>query len=65
MKKTPFQYEAALLEIQQIVQQLQEGKINMDQLAEKAARASELIRLCREHLRVVGDKIEQLFPDSN
>ena len=63
--KNEFQYEVAFQELQQIVQQLQDGKINMDQLAEKATRASELIRLCREHLRGLGDTLENLFPEEH
>jgi exodeoxyribonuclease VII small subunit len=65
MKKTAFNYEAAMLEIQQIVQQLQDGKINMDQLAGQATRASALIRQCREHLRDLGNTLDDLFPGEN
>ncbi len=63
MKKTPFSYEEALEELQQIVQQLQDGGINMDQLAERARRAADLIRQCRERLREVEGEIDALFPE--
>jgi exodeoxyribonuclease VII small subunit len=63
MKKKPFSYEQSLQELQSIVRELQEGQINMDVLAEKAQRAAELIRLCREHLRHTAEEINALFPE--
>lgn len=63
MKKKPFSYEQSLQELQTIVRELQEGQINMDALAEKARRAAELIRLCREQLRETSAEINALFPE--
>jgi len=63
MKKGQFSYEAALQELQTIVQQLQEGSISMDELAERARRAAELIRLCRERLRDMETELDGLFPE--
>lgn len=63
MKKAPFSYESALQELQNIVQQLQEGNISMDELAERARRAAELIRLCRERLRDLETEVDSLFPE--
>jgi exodeoxyribonuclease VII small subunit len=37
-------YESALEELQQIIQDLQEGNTSMDELADKSKRAKELIR---------------------
>ncbi len=58
-----FSYEKALQELQTIVQELQEGRINMDTLAERARRASELIRQCRERLREAEEELGELFPE--
>jgi len=63
MKKGQFSYEAAQQELQTIVQQLQEGSISMDELAERARRAAELIRLCRERLRDLETELDSLFPE--
>ncbi len=62
MKKQaePATYESAYAELQQIVQALQEETVGIDQLAEKIARATELIRFCREQLRATGEDIERL-----
>ena len=46
-----FSYEAAMLELQTLVSQLQNDQIGVDALAEKVRRASDLIKLCREKLR--------------
>jgi|JI7StandDraft_1071085.scaffolds.fasta_scaffold1322299_1 exodeoxyribonuclease VII small subunit len=56
-------YESALEELQQITQNLQEGKIGIDELAVQLQRAAELIRFCREKLRSVEKDIEGLFEE--
>lgn len=63
MMTPKFSYEEAMKELQSIVQALQEGHINMDTLAERAGRAAELIRLCRERLRLVEAELDELFPE--
>jgi hypothetical protein len=35
----------------------------MDELAERARRAAELIRLCRERLRDLETELDGLFPE--
>lgn len=56
-------YESALEELQGITQNLQEGKIGIDELAAQLQRAAELIRFCREKLRNVEKDIEGLFEE--
>lgn len=62
MKKQPEQltYESAKTELQQIVQNLQNEAVGIDELAAKIARASELIRFCREKLRMTEEEIGKL-----
>ena len=50
-------------ELQTITQDLQEGKIGIDELAAQLQRAAELIRFCREKLRNVEKEIEGLFEE--
>lgn len=61
MKK--LNYEKALTELQQIVDDLQEDAIGIDELSEKIARAAELIRFCREKLRHTEADIDRLFAE--
>lgn len=62
MKKQPEQqsYEAAFAELQQIVRELQEETVGIDALGAKIGRATELIRFCRERLRMTEDEIGKL-----
>ena len=54
-------YDQALAELQQIVNDLQEDNTGIDQLEEKAERAAELIRFCREKLRRTEEVVGGLF----
>jgi exodeoxyribonuclease VII small subunit len=62
MKKQPEQlsYESAAAELQQIVRDLQSEAVGIDELAAKIARANELIRFCRERLRMTEEEIGKL-----
>ncbi|HMP14595.1 MAG TPA: exodeoxyribonuclease VII small subunit [Saprospiraceae bacterium] len=54
-------YEQALTELQQIVEALENGNINIDELAAQTERAAELIRFCQEKLRQTEERIQRLF----
>ncbi len=62
MKKQPEQltYESAFAELQQIVRDLQDEAVGIDELSAKIARAAELVRFCRERLRVTEEEIGKL-----
>ena len=53
-------YESAFAELQQIVRELQEETVGIDELTARIARATELIRFCRERLRMTEDEIGKL-----
>ncbi len=53
-------YADALAELQRILQNLQEEKIGIDDLAAQIARANELIQICRERLRLAEGELEKL-----
>lgn len=61
--KTKLTYEAAILELQQIVTALQEENIGMDEISEKIKRASELIKFCREKLRAIAEEVNEGMRD--
>ena len=56
-------YEQAILELQSIVNNLQKGSTNIDQMANQAHRAAELIKLCKQKLRHTETQIENLLPE--
>ena len=57
----PQTYESAYAELQQLIAELQGEAVSIDTLTEKAARASELIRFCREKLRETEDAVKKMI----
>jgi exodeoxyribonuclease VII small subunit len=49
-------YAAAISELETILAELEGDALDVDRLAERVARAAELIRLCRE--RIAGTRVE-------
>ncbi len=54
-------YEAAMRELQDIVDALQENSLGIDDLSDRLKRAAELIAFCREKLRTTDEEIKDLF----
>ena len=52
-------YEEAYRELENILQQLQEGEISMEKLPELVQRAGELVNYCREKLRSIEKEVEK------
>ena len=57
-------YEAAMQELQGIVDALQDNKLGIDELSDQLKRAAELIQFCREKLRLTDEEIKGLFPEA-
>ncbi len=60
-KKSDISYTEAMAEIEAILKQLQASNCDVESLATKVARASELIALCRTKLRKTESEVEKLF----
>jgi exodeoxyribonuclease VII small subunit len=54
-------YETAFAELQQLVQALQSEAVGIDDLTARLARATELIRFCRERLRLTEEEVAKLM----
>ncbi len=52
-------YEEAYSELEDILQQLQEGEISMEKLPELVQRAGELVNYCRQKLRSIEKEVEK------
>lgn len=61
MAKKELTYDAALSELQSIVEDMQEELINVDDLEKKTKRAAYLIDWCRDKLRATEKNIGNLF----
>lgn len=56
-------YDEALSELKNILQQLQEGKIPMEEMSGKVKRAAELVQFCKEKLRSAEEEVERLLKE--
>ncbi len=56
----PATYEAALLELEKLVGQLESGDMPLDQLLSGYQRGAELLKFCRDKLQAVEDQIKVL-----
>ena len=56
-------YAAALAELDSILRELEGSDVDVDHLAERVARASDLITLCRQKISAAQLRIEQVTAD--
>jgi exodeoxyribonuclease VII small subunit len=57
---TPASYEAALLELEQLVARIEAGDMPLEQLLSQYQRGAELLAFCRDRLEKVEDQIKVL-----
>ncbi len=58
-------YEQAMAALEQIVQEIEQGRMGIDQLAKKIKEAQELIAFCREKLVSVEKEIREIMPEED
>lgn len=56
----PASYEAALLELEQLVARIESGDMPLEQLLSQYQRGAELLAFCRNRLEKVEDQIKVL-----
>ena len=56
-------YAAALTELDSILRELESSDVDVDHLAERVARAAELIQLCRTKISAAQLRIEAVTAD--
>jgi exodeoxyribonuclease VII small subunit len=57
-KNSAFSYDSAMLEIQNLVENIQNDKIGIDNLEEHVERVTQLIKMCQEKLRNLEQTVE-------
>lgn len=57
MGKKKLTYKSALEEIESIVDEIENGDSDVDQLGTKISRAIELVKFCKEGLRTTDEQI--------
>ena len=63
MSEAPPGYAAALDELDAILRELEGGDVDVDRLAERVARASELIAVCRQRISDARLRIDEVIAD--
>ena len=58
-----FSYSEATQEIEQIIDQLEAGDLEIDELSTKVKRASQLIKKCKDHLKTTEDKVNEILDE--
>ena len=61
MARGKFSYDKSIKELQQIIEDINDGDIGIDKLEDKVKRAKELIKACQEKLRTTEKEIDKLI----
>lgn len=61
--ESPIKYETAVAELEQIVAQMESGKLDLDTLTTKLKRAQELIKLCKDRLTKTDEDIQKILAE--
>jgi len=61
MKKN-LTYKTALEELEELVNDIEDGSVPIDQLFHKIHRANELVDFCKTKLRAVEEEVNRLLP---
>lgn len=54
-------YDEAFNELQALVNEIESGKISIDQLSDKVKRASELIHICKTKLSTTEEDVKNIL----
>ncbi|MCR4918821.1 MAG: exodeoxyribonuclease VII small subunit [Prevotella sp.] len=60
-KTEELKYEEALLELEGIVRQMEQGQSDIDQLTTQLKRAQQLLALCRDRLTKTDAEVKKLL----
>jgi len=63
MAKKEFSFSDAVVEIDKILKNIENGELDIDKLSGEVKRASELIRQCQKKLRATEEEINNIFKD--
>lgn len=61
MAKQDIKYEAAVQELEEIVDKMENDELDIDQLSEQLKRAKTLVKLCKDKLTKTDEEIKKLL----
>lgn len=56
-------YDKAITELESILGALESSAVDVDELSARLSRAAELVRFCKDRLRVVKTDVEEVLED--
>ena len=56
-------YEEAVLQLENIVEKMERGELDVDAMVSQLKRAQELVKLCKKKLKHTDDEIQKLLSD--
>jgi exodeoxyribonuclease VII small subunit len=63
MTKKQISYSEAIAAIDEILQQIETGELDVDELAEKVKHASELLKICKSKLFSTEKEVEKVLKE--
>mgnify|MGYP001817286709 FL=1 len=63
MTKEKISYNEAVAEIETILQNIEEGKLDVDELTKKVSRVTDLLKICRDKLYLTEKQIDRILDE--
>ena len=63
MAKQEITYKAAIAEIEEILGKIEDGKMDVDELAENVKRVTDLLKICKSKLHNTEDEVSKILED--
>ena len=54
-------YNEAISEIEEILEKIENEELDVDELAEKVKRVSQLLKICKEKLQTTNEEVEKIL----
>jgi exodeoxyribonuclease VII small subunit len=56
-------YNEAILEIEEILEKIENEELDVDELAEKVKRVSQLLKICKDKLQTTNEQVEKILKE--
>ena len=63
MTKEKISYNEAVAEIETILQNIEEGKLDVDELTKKVGLVTDLLKICRDKLYLTEKQIDRILDE--
>ena len=64
MTKEKISYSDAIAEIESILEKIEDGNLNVDELTEKVSRVTDLLKICRDRLYLTEKQVNKILEDT-